>query len=350
MQQRFDILADFLDHDFDCVIDARSPAEYAEDHIPGAINLPSLSNSERAEVGTIYKQVSPFDARKLGAALVARNVADHVRGPLADHPGDWKPLVYCWRGGQRSGSFATILSQIGWRTGVVAGGYMAWRRLVVDALYQAPFRAPVILLDGLTGTAKTDILHDLAGLGAQVLDLEGMAHHRGSLLGARAEGQPSQKAFESQLAVALATLDPNRPVIVEAESNKIGDLHIPPALWDAMKTAPAILIEAPVEARARYLTQAYRDMVQDPDTLRDRMTGLRELRGGAVVDGWSAMLDQGDFTELATALMVQHYDPAYRKSRAAHDRQIVATLHASDLAAPDRADLAQKIACIVSET
>lgn len=348
MQQRFDTLADFLDHDFDCVIDARSPAEYAEDHIPGAINLPSLSNAERAEVGTIYKQVSPFDARKLGAALVARNVADHVRGPLADHPGDWKPLVYCWRGGQRSGSFAMILGQIGWRAGVVAGGYMAWRRLVFDALYQADFHAPVVLLDGLTGTAKTDILHDLAGLGVQVLDLEGMAHHRGSLLGARAEGQPSQKAFESRLAVAMATLDPTRPVVIEAESNKIGDLHIPPALWDAMKTAPAIQINAPVEARARYLTRAYHDMVQDPDVLRDRMIGLRELRGGAVVDGWTDLLDQGDFTQLATALMVQHYDPAYRKSRATHDRRVIAALDADDLAASDRADLAQQVARVIS--
>ena len=147
-----------------------------------------LDDAERAEVGTIYKQVSPFTARKVGAALVAANAARHLQGPLADKPGGWRPLVYCWRGGQRSGSFASILAQIGWRVETIAGGYKAWRGLVVEALYDQPFPCPVVVLDGNTGSAKTEILNMLPGLGVQVLDLEGLARHRGSLFGAMPGG------------------------------------------------------------------------------------------------------------------------------------------------------------------
>ncbi|MFN5828613.1 MAG: tRNA 2-selenouridine(34) synthase MnmH, partial [Rhodobacterales bacterium] len=207
---------------FDDVIDVRAPAEWAEDHIPGAVNLPVLDDAERARVGTIYKRENPFRARKVGAALVARNAAAHLEGPLADKPGGWRPLVYCWRGGQRSGSFASILSQIGWRVETVAGGYKTYRSLVVQALYDAPVPSRVIVLDGNTGTAKTELLALMAERGVQVIDLEGLANHRGSLFGGRAGGQPSQKGFESRLAMALAALDPTRPLVVEAESSKIG--------------------------------------------------------------------------------------------------------------------------------
>ena len=196
---------------FDDIIDVRAPAEYAEDHLPGAINLPVLSDAERARVGTIYKQVSPFDARKLGAALVAANAARHLQGPLADRGGAWQPLVYCWRGGQRSGSFGTILSQIGWRVARVQGGYKAWRSLVVDRVQNGPIAAPVIVLDGNTGSAKTAILQRLAQRGHQVIDLEGLANHRGSLFGGHPEGQPSQKMFEGRLAVALERSGPRPP-------------------------------------------------------------------------------------------------------------------------------------------
>ena len=127
---------------FDQVIDVRSPAEYAEDHLPGAISLPVLSDAERARVGTIYVQEDRFLARKIGAALVARNAAAHIEGPLADRDGGWRPLVYCWRGGQRSGAFTGILQQIGWRAETIAGGYRSYRRLVVAALYDSPFPAP----------------------------------------------------------------------------------------------------------------------------------------------------------------------------------------------------------------
>lgn len=343
MKQSFPGLAAFLDHGYDSLIDVRSPAEFAEDHIPGAINLPVMSDAERAEIGTLYKQVSPFVARKRGAALVARNAAAHLLGPLAEKPGPWRPLVYCWRGGQRSGSFATILSQIGWRVGLVEGGYQAWRRQVHDLLYKTDFKNEIILLDGLTGTAKTDILKAAATLGAQVLDLEGMANHRGSLLGARPGGQPSQRLFETRLAAQIARLDPARPVLIEAESNKVGECHVPPALWEAMKSAPAIMIEAPLEARAAYLGEAYRDLTDDPDQLATRLEGIRALRGAEIFEGWMALLKAGDFNGLSRALMEQHYDPAYRKSTAARARPIRAELRRERLGPADQTALAEAI-------
>jgi tRNA 2-selenouridine synthase len=234
MPQSFENLADLMAHGFDTVIDVRSPAEFAEDHIPGAINLPALSNDQRAEVGTIYKQVSAFNARKIGAALVARNVADHVEGPLAAYDGSWQPLVYCWRGGQRSGSFASILQQIGWRADTIKGGYQTYRKLVHDAMYIDPLPHRLILLDGYTGTAKTALLHLLAERGVQIIDLEGLAAHRGSLLGGVAGGQPAQKGFESQLAQVLAKLDPNKLTVVEAESSKVGQIVLPKQIWARM--------------------------------------------------------------------------------------------------------------------
>ncbi|WP_050527904.1 tRNA 2-selenouridine(34) synthase MnmH [Pseudorhodobacter aquimaris] len=308
--------------DYDDIIDVRSPSEYAEDHIPGAINLPVLDDAERAEVGTIYKQESPFRARKVGAALVAANAARHLQGALADKPGGWRPLVYCWRGGQRSGSFASILSQIGWRVELVSGGYKAYRHLVVDALYDMPCPSPVVLLGGDTGTAKTALLHRLAARGAQMLDLEGLANHRGSLFGAMAGGQPSQKTFESRLAAAMAKLDPDRVVVVEAESSKVGNCRLPPGLWKAMTAAPRLEVVAPVPARARYLVSAYADMVQDPARLAAVISRLRGAQPQEQVTAWLAMATEGEFEDLAAGLMTEHYDPRYAKHRARLDQGV----------------------------
>lgn len=307
-------LADLAALGFDEIIDVRAPAEFAEDHLPGAINLPVLSDAERANVGTIYKQVNPFTARKLGAALVARNAADHLLGPLADKPGGWRPLVYCWRGGQRSGSFATILAQIGWRVETIAGGYKAWRALVVRAIYDTPFPCPVVVLDGNTGSAKTEILNLLPARGLQSLDLEGLAGHRGSLFGSLGP-QPSQKMFEGRLAMAIAALDPARPVVIEAESSKVGARSLPPEIWKAMTAAPRVAIDAPVAARADYLVTAYADLVQDGARLADVIGKLRLAHPRAVIADWQALAGAGSFTDLARALMADHYDPRYDKHR-----------------------------------
>ncbi len=308
-------LTDIFALGFDDIIDVRAPAEYAEDHIPGALSLPVLDDAERAEVGTIYKQVSPFRARKVGAALVAKNASLHLQGPLAEKSGAWKPLVYCWRGGQRSGSFASILGQIGWRVDVIAGGYKAWRALVVQALYDMPVASPVVVLDGNTGSAKTDVLKRLPGLGVQVIDLEGLARHRGSLFGHMPGGQPSQKAFEVALAMEMARLDPARPVVVEAESSKVGDCRVPPQLWKAMLAAPRVAIAAPLAARADYLTRAYADMVEDAGRLAGVIELLRMGHSHEQVDAWRAMAGAGEYTKLAASLMQLHYDPRYDTHR-----------------------------------
>ena len=308
-------LADLAAHGFDDIIDVRAPAEFAEDHLPGAISLPVLDDEERARVGTIYKQVSPFTARKLGAALVARNAAAHLEGVLADRPGGWRPLVYCWRGGQRSGSFATILGQIGWRVETLAGGYKAWRGLVVQAVYDMAVPSPVVVLDGNTGSAKTEVLNLLPGLGVQVIDLEGLARHRGSLFGAVGP-QPSQKAFEGALAQAIAGLDPARPVVVEAESSRIGERRLPPMLWKAMVAAPRVAIVAPRMARAEYLTRAYADLTADAARLASVLDQMRPLHPVEVIEDWQAMAATDAFGPLADSLMERHYDPRYGKHRA----------------------------------
>lgn len=318
MALSFTSLSQLLDHGFDTVIDVRSPAEFAEDCIPGAINLPVLDNEERARVGTIYKQQSPFLARKLGAALVFRNAANHVEKSLSHHEGGWRPLVYCWRGGQRSGSFAWMLGQIGWRSEAIEGGYRTYRRLVNAMLYDGTLPHRFVALDGYTGTAKTEILKLAATRGVQVLDLEGCAEHRGSLLGATGEEQPSQKAFESRVAGVLCGLDPSRPVLVEAESSKIGERILPPAVWEALKAAPRIAVEAPVAARTSYLVRAYDDILSDGAQMEHKLSFLRAHRGHAVVDGWNALIAAGDKPGLTRALMEQHYDPSYDKSRRLH--------------------------------
>ena len=306
-------LTDLTTLPFDEIIDVRSPSEYAEDHIPGAISLPVLSDAERAEVGTIYVQDAPFKARKIGAALVSRNAAAHLEGPLADRDGSWRPLVYCWRGGQRSGSFASILREIGWRVDTVKGGYKSYRNLVVNALYRDAIVPRVVVIDGGTGTAKTRLLHQIAAQGGQVIDLEALADHRGSLFGPMSERQPEQKGFESGLAMALARLDPSKPVFVEAESSKIGELLVPPSLWKAMIVAPRIELSAPVEARAESLVRDYPDMIADQVKLNAVLDKLVRYHGRARVEAWRAQAAEGRYARMAAELIAEHYDPRYRK-------------------------------------
>jgi tRNA 2-selenouridine synthase len=322
--------ADFARHGFDTVIDVRSPAEYAEDHLPGAVSLPALSDAERAEVGTIYKRESPFRARKLGAAMVARNVARHLEGPLSAMEGGWRPLVYCWRGGQRSGAVAIILREVGWRVETIEGGYRSFRRAVVRALHDEPFPARVVLLDGNTGTAKTAVLARLRAMGAQVIDLEGLARHRGSLLGGMG-AQPAQKAFETALAMEVAALDPGRPVVIEAESSKVGDLIVPPSVWKAMTGAERVEVAAPVSARAEYLARAYADLTADPDALAAALGALRPMQGAERVAGWQALAAAGRFAELAAELCVEHYDPRYARHRARWSRAPLARIEVARL-------------------
>ena len=328
---------------FDTIIDVRSPAEFAEDHLPGAVNMPVLNDKERARIGTIYIQENPFKARKIGAALVARAAAEHIETSLLDKPGGWRPLVYCWRGGQRSGSFATILEQIGWRVETLQGGYQSWRRLAVRSLYDGTLPHRLIRLDGFTGTGKTALLTAVEDLGGQVIDLEGLARHRGSILGDVVGPQPSQKAFETALLSRIAYLDPERPVLVEAESARIGDLRLPPAIWSAMKDSPRIVIEAPIGARAAYLAGTYADLAADKEGFTTRLNGLRSNAGHSTVESWLAMLAKGQLKELAKALIEQHYDPAYARLRRADSGRVLMHLDTENFDADTRRAMAARI-------
>ncbi|WP_374275375.1 tRNA 2-selenouridine(34) synthase MnmH [Brevundimonas sp.] len=298
----------------DAIIDVRSPAEFAEDHLPGAINLPVLDDVERAEVGTEYVQGSKFRARRRGAALVAANIARHLEDALADRPAHFQPLIHCWRGGQRSHAMATILDQVGWPVTVLDGGYRTWRRSVVAALYDVPLGHRLVLIDGRTGVGKTALLARLAERGVQTLDLEGLANHRGSLFGAMPGGQPPQKLFESRLHAVLARLDPKRPTAVEAESSKVGARVLPPRLWEAMQAAPVIEVTAPLDVRIDHILTDYVEISADPDALDQALTRLPRHHAKATIAEWRALAAAGDLRPLVQALIEHHYDPAYGQS------------------------------------
>lgn len=301
---------------FDQIIDVRSPGEFAQDHVPGAINLPVLDDAERAEVGTLYVQVSRFQARRVGAAKVARNIARHLETALADRPPGFRPLIYCWRGGMRSNAMATVLAQVGWASVVVEGGYRSWRRQVVAGLHaEAPLGLSLRLLDGPTGSGKTALLAGLAAAGAQVLDLETLAGHRGSLFGAMPGGQPGQKLFESRLMDAVQRLDPARPVYAEAESARIGQISLPAALWAAMREAPRIGLEAPLEQRVAHILAHYADIAADRPALADLIRRLPTHHSKADRESWLKLAEAADLAPLVRALITAHYDPAYARAR-----------------------------------
>ena len=309
---------------FDTIIDVRSEDEYAEDHVPGAISCPVLNNEERAEVGTIYKQVSPFDAKKIGAALVSANIGRHLREQFIGKPRDWKPLVYCWRGGGRSGAMAHVLAEIGWQVGRISGGYKTYRKTVISELETLPARFDWRVLCGMTGTGKSRVLRAMAAQGAQVLDLEALAAHRGSVLGNLPdEPQPSQKLFESRVWHALKTLSSQRPVFVESESKKVGQLRVPPELIAAMWQSRCVVIEAAIPVRVDLLIDEYTHFVSDAAALNAQLDCLRPLHGGETINDWQAQAREGRWRELTEALLVRHYDPAYTRAIDSHYPRLV---------------------------
>ncbi|MDD0838646.1 tRNA 2-selenouridine(34) synthase MnmH [Curvibacter sp. HBC61] len=306
-------------HQFDTLIDARSPAEFALDHVPGAINCPALDDEERRTVGTLYKQQGAFEARRVGGALVAANLARHLREHFADRPADWKPLVYCWRGGLRSGSMVAWLRLVGWDAQQVAGGYKRWRQHVIDTLASHSPTLRWQVLAGATGTAKTRLLQALAREGAQVLDLEQLARHKGSLLGAwPGQPQPSQKAFETALAVAIEGFDPARPVWIEAESRKIGQLSVPNPLLAALRAAPCLELTAPKAARLAFLLQDYAYLAEHGEALAQQLAPLRTLHGHDTLLQWQDWARLAQLPPLFEQLITRHYDPQYARSQAAH--------------------------------
>jgi tRNA 2-selenouridine synthase len=332
--------------EFDAIIDARSEAEYELDHLPGALNWPSLDNEQRKLIGTIYAQVSPFEAQKRGAALVAANIARHIEREVIDKPRNWQPLAYCWRGGKRSGSLALVLGEIGFRASVLEGGYKAFRSAVLAALPELAARLDYRVICGPTGSGKTRLLQALAQEGAQVLDLEALASHRSSVLGMiPGQPQPVQKRFDTMVWDQLRRFDPARPVFVESESRKVGNLAVPEALMDRMRASPCLRLELPDDERVGLLMEDYDFFVKDQALFCDRLAALTQLRGKAVVQGWQARVAAGEIETVVRDLLLNHYDPGYAASIG---RNFVQYANAKIIVPADRsaasmAELAQSI-------
>jgi len=301
--------------EFDCVIDARSEAEFALDHLPGAVNWPTLNNQERVQIGTLYKQVNPFEARKRGAAMAARNIATHIERELLDKPKTWQPLAYCWRGGQRSGALSLILSQIGFRVSLLEGGYKAFRAALVQDIERLVKTLSFKVVCGATGSGKTRLLQALAQQGAQVLDLEALAEHRSSVLGSMPGlQQPSQKHFDTRIWDALRKFDPAKPIYIESESKKVGNVALPTMLLTAMHNSACWLIELPNEQRVALLMEDYQHLLNDVDYFCDRLSLITAHRGKALVAQWQAQARAGDFKPVVQDLLTLHYDPSYLQS------------------------------------
>jgi tRNA 2-selenouridine synthase len=300
---------------FDDILDARSPSEFAEDHLPNAMSAPVLDDDERAEVGTIYKQESAFEAKRVGAPLVSRNIARLIDERFAGKPRTWRPLVYCWRGGGRSGALAHVLRQVGWDVVRLEGGYKAFRRQVVADLDQLPAGLRFRVVCGPTGSGKSRLLEALSRAGAQVLDLEALAAHRGSVLGDLPDApQPTQKAFETEIWTHLSRFDAQRPVFVESESRKVGNLRVPDVLLTRMRESDCVRLESTQDHRVRLLKEEYEHFLEEPQALAEKLDCLKSLHGGERIEEWKSLLAQGQWDALVARLLESHYDPAYLKS------------------------------------
>lgn len=307
---------------YDMIIDVRSPAEYALDHLPGAINLAVLNDQQRQEVGTLYKQTGSFEAKRRGAALVAHNIAYHLETQLAEHPKTWRPLIYCWRGGNRSSSMAHIFAKIGWPVALLEGGYKAYRHHLLASLPQLIQQFKWICLSGPTGSGKSRLLRAMRTLGTQVLDLEELARHRGSLLGNLPEqAQPTQKFFETSLFAQLNQYAKERVVFVESESAKIGNLRLPAELLQAIRIAPRVQLETDLEQRVQLLKEDYSDWLKQPEVLLSRLQHFQTLVGKNQVKIWQQLVQENKVDDLINSLLARHYDVAYAKSALYQTRQ-----------------------------
>ena len=300
---------------YEMIIDVRAPSEFELDHIPGAVNMPVLTDSERIEVGTIYKQISPFEARKVGAAYVSQNISLHLRNKLSNKGNNFKPLIYCWRGGQRSSAFNRILSEIGWQSYQLAGGYKTYRRDVLRELEIYSSKLDLVVVGGYTGAGKTKLLNELRSKGEQIIDLEKLANHRGSLLGeVQHSSQPSQKAFESRILEAIKQLSNSRKTFIEAESSTIGNLLLPPPLWKKLKSAPIVWVDVPLKNRVDFLLQEYFQLTDNPSKLKDLLKLIKRRADRELFELISNNIEKHEWGLVASNLLSGHYDPAYKKS------------------------------------
>ena len=329
---------------FDTIIDVRSPLEFAEDHIVGAINCPVLSDLERQKVGTIYKKESSFKAKIIGSSLTAKNIAFHIENKFMEKKGSWQPLIYCWRGGQRSKAFSIVLSEVGWRTNQLKGGYKEYRNQVINFLDNIGPKLKITLISGKTGSAKTKILKSIENEGGQILDLEGLANHKGSLLGKIPDLiQPSQKFFESLIFNKIQNLNLKDKIYIEAESSKIGNIHIPKSIWKKMIKSPRIEISANVELRAKFLVSDYDYMCNDPTLINPIIKGLKNRLSKKLFDEWTNLIDRKKWFDLTKSFLENHYDPSYSSNTMKNDRKVIKKITATSLNNSDIKDIAKKI-------
>lgn len=307
------------------VIDVRSPGEYARAHIPGAVNIPLFDNDERAEIGTKYKHAGKDAAVLLGLERVGPKLADFVKQSKKLNPRQKEVLVHCWRGGMRSGSFAWLLNTAGLTASTLVGGYKAYRNAVLAA-FAEPRR--LIILGGKTGSGKTDILHELARLGEQVIDLEGLAHHKGSTYGAIGQPpQPSSEQFENLIFNQLHRLDPAKRIWLEDESRNVGSCFIPLPLWQLMQAAPVAFVDVPKAVRIRRLVAEYTGI--NHELLVEATERIRKRLGGkGTKDALDALVCH-DYDTVAD-LTLNYYDKAYLHGLSLRN---AATVHAFDVAA-----------------
>jgi tRNA 2-selenouridine synthase len=329
---------------FDTIIDVRSPLEFAEDHIVGAINCPVLSDLERQKVGTIYKKESSFKAKIIGSSLTAKNIAFHIENNFMEKKGSWQPLIYCWRGGQRSKAFSIVLSEVGWRTNQLKGGYKEYRNQVINFLDNIGPKLKITLISGKTGSAKTKILKSIENEGGQILDLEGLANHKGSLLGKIPDLiQPSQKFFESLIFNKIQNLNLKDKIYIEAESSKIGNIHIPKSIWKKMINSPRIEISANVELRAKFLVSDYDYMCNDPTLINPIIKGLKNRLSKKLFDEWTNLIDRKKWFDLTKSFLENHYDPSYSSNTIKNDRKVIKKITATSLNNSDIKDIAKRI-------
>ena len=337
----------------DEIIDVRAPCEFAEDHISGAINLPVLKDLERERVGTIYKQESSFEARKIGASLVSANIGEHLAGHFAGKPKNYRPVVYCWRGGQRSGSFGIVLANIGWDVSVIEGGYQTYRRHVSETIESIAPELNLVVLNGYTGAGKTLLLKQLESDGAPVLDLEGLACHKGSVFGGDPENpQPAQKRFESLLYDKVRTFDTGKPVFIEAESAKVGRLNLPNPLWQKMKISPVIEIDSPLAERAAYLKSDYEEWLEDLDRIHRTLDRLKSFRSKKQIQQWRDLAEEGRWLDFVSELLSEHYDKLYTVGGSGHfekpTTRVPLPSHSRDAIGQSAQELREKAGAIYS--
>mgnify|MGYP006133980865 FL=1 len=329
---------------YDTIIDVRSPSEFEIDHIVGAINCPILYDDERQKVGTIYKQISSFKAKIIGSSLSAKNIAFHIEKEFLEKKGSWKPLIYCWRGGQRSKAFSIVLSEVGWRTYQLSGGYKEYRNDIIKYLDNIGMKLKIILISGKTGSAKTKILHSIRDQGAQILDLEGLARHKGSLLGAIPNlKQPSQKFFESLLFYEINKLNLKKNIFIEAESSKVGNVHIPKSIWSNMILSKRIEVVADVNTRAKFLIDDYQYMCKNPILIKPMIKGLKTRLSNNLIDSWEKLIDEKKWFELTKSFLENHYDSSYSSNTIKNDRKVIREIQATTLNNDDIKNIAKII-------